>query len=540
VRAAGDPERCNLTREFTMRWSSLFGRGRASRTAGHSTRPFQLEQLETRDAPAALVSPTRMTYRDVDGDVVAVTFTRPVLSANNANFLFGFDTGTVDGQTSVKQQLRKIDLSFLSTASGTGVSVVATRDPVLGGDGYAAVGQIDATGRDLGAVFIDGDLGRIVAGDVATSTSGVKGLSAASLGRYGTSTGAPDLMSAVQGPLGYLRVKGDMLGASVVVKGGADGRIGPVAIGGSVLGGADYQSGRIFSEGDMGAVTIRGDLKGGSASSTGLLWCSGRLPSLVIGGSLVGTSRDFTGEVFCKEAGSITIGRDVVGGSANAIFELINSGYVSANRIARLTIGGSLIAGTDTTSATFRNSGAVRTSRDLGTVLIKGDVIGNPTNPAIISAGGQATPTGTTDIAIGTLRVRGRVEFGLILAGVTSDGTPTNADAQIGSVVVAGDWIASSMAAGAMAGNGGYFGDGNDFRMTGQFVKDDPAVSSRIGALSIAGQVLGTLGGTDHYGIVAETVGSITVGGTVIPVTTGNNNDEFYLGMTGDFAVDEV
>src|SRR5262249_61311103 len=114
------------------------------------------------------------------------------------------------------------------------------------------------------------------------------------------------------------------------------------------------------------------------------------------------------------DGGTIVIGRNVVGGSAAGITDLAESGFVHAKRIASLTIGGSLIAGTDNTTGFFASNGAIQVNDDLGAVLIKGSIIGNATNPAAIFARGSATPTATTDVAIGSLRVLGRVEFGKI------------------------------------------------------------------------------------------------------------------------------
>ena len=67
-----------------------------------------------------------------------------------------------------------------------------------------------------------------------------------------------------------------------------------------------------------------------------------------------------------------------------------------------------------------------------------------------------------------------------------------NADAQIGTVRVGGDWIASSIAAGAAAGDDGLFGNGDahEGKMAGPGVKDEASISSRIGRLSTAaGQI---------------------------------------------------
>ena len=40
------------------------------------------------------------------------------------------------------------------------------------GDGFAAVGLLDATGLDLGQVIVRGDLGKVLAGDATTGTVG--------------------------------------------------------------------------------------------------------------------------------------------------------------------------------------------------------------------------------------------------------------------------------------------------------------------------------------------------------------------------------
>jgi hypothetical protein len=707
-----------------------------------------MEQLETRDAPATLVGANKVTYQDADGDNVAVTFSKPILNAGNVNSVFTFGSGNVNGSNAVKQQLRVVDLVGVAGAAGTAITTSAVRSPVTGGDGFAALGQIDATGIDLGAVTIDGDLGRVLAGDATTATTGLAGLTALSLGRFGTSTGAADLHTVVQGKLGNLTVKSDVKEAWVEAKGGPDGRIGAVSIGGSLLGGtaspsgciassgamgtvritgnveggaggaagqiasfstlagviiggsviggagtssgtiasigpmgtvriighvqggggsdsgvirssstlagvtvggaliggAGSSSGRIASTGAMGTVRITGNVQGGGVSDSGEIVSSSTLAGVTIGGSLLGgagnssgriestgamgTVRitgnvqggggDASGEIFSNSTlagvtiggsllggagnssgivfstgamgtvritgdvqgggvtdsgeifsfstlagmtiggsllggagfdsgriassgamGTVRITGDLVGGSASGAVSLSRSGSIQAQHIAGLTIGGALIAGTDNTSGTFRDNGAIRVADDIGTVLIKGSIIGNATNPAIISARGKAIPTATSDVAIGSLRVLGRVEFATILAGVDVNGVAKNADAQIGPVFVGGDWIASSIAAGALPINA-FFGDADDFKMSGGGVKDVATVSSRIASLTITGQALGTVGGADHFGIVAENVGAVKIGGTPLVLTLGNGNDDFLMGITGDFNVNEI
>jgi hypothetical protein len=238
----------------------------------------------------------------------------------------------------------------------------------------------------------------------------------------------------------------------------------------------------------------------------------------------------------------LSIGRDLVGGGAAGTFNLTDSGAIRARRIGRLTIGGSLIAGTDNTSGQFSRNGAVVVEDDLGSVTVKGSLIGNGSSPVLISARGQRTPTATADMAIGRLAVLGRVEFAQVLAGLDGLGIARNADAQIGPVVVGGDWVASAMAAGGVATNG-FFGDGDDARIGGAGVKDDLAVSSAIVSLTVGGQVMGTpaaVNGADHFGVVAETVGLVKVGGATLPTTAGLGNDDFFIGATADFKVNEL
>jgi hypothetical protein len=314
-------------------------------------------------------------------------------------------------------------------------------------------------------------------------------------------------------------------------------------VGGSVRGGPGGESGSILGDG-LGVVTVRGDLIGGTGIGAGCVFSDADLATATIGGSVRGGSQLETGAIIATgAAGAIAIGGDVVGGSASGTVGLAASGYIEAKRIARLSLNGSLIAGTDLTSGAFAHNGAICVDDDIGTVLIKGSLIGNPTNPALISARGSATPTTTGDVAIGRLTVLGRAEFANILAGVspgTGGSVPADADAQIGVVTVGGDWIASSLVAGAVAGGDGYFGDADDARMAGSGVKDDPLLVSSIARLSVGGQVVGTIAAGDYFGIVAEAIGAVTIHGSALPLVAGPHNDDLSLGPTADFSVHEL
>jgi hypothetical protein len=554
---------------------------------------LRLVPLEDRYAPATLLSPIRLTYQDTDGDTVAVTFSKPVLNADNVNTAFTFDSGgAVNASNAAREQLRKIDLTAVAGAAGTTISTVATRSAATGGDGFAALGMIDAGGIDLGAVTIDGDLGRVLAGDATTATPGLRGLTVHSLGRYGTSTGADDLTTGVQGRLDFLRVKTDVKEAGVHANGGDPGQIGSVTVGGSLLGGTG--TGMIASTGAMGPVKIGGNIQGGTGTGSGWVYSGSTLAGVTVGGSLIGSGTisariasigamgpvkvggniqggagNGSGQIFSGgTVASVTVGGSLIGGAGNSsgsisvvgdlgtvkiagdvqggtggTGDLTLSGSVEAKRIGTLIVGGSLIAGVDTdpSAGVFKGNGAVHAADDIGTATL-GNLIGNSSSPAVLSARGSATPTATSDVAIGKLTIRGRVELAQVLAGFNLSGAAVNADAQIGTVRVGGDWIASTIAAGVVAGNDGYFGnaDANEGKMLGGVVKDVAGVSSRIGSVSIAGQVLGTVGGTDFFGIAAEAVGSVKIGGVAIPLSAGNGNDDAFVGVTGDFKINEV
>ena len=162
----------SLRETLRSTWSSIFGKNVHKRRR-QAIRLAAGDHLESRLLLATLVNTTTLTYQDTDGDNVTVSFSRPILTnATVANSVFTFDTGTVNGSNAGKQQLRSINLASLPAAAGTTITTTAVRSATTGGDGFAALGQINATGRDISTVTIDGDLGRILAGDAVGTTQG--------------------------------------------------------------------------------------------------------------------------------------------------------------------------------------------------------------------------------------------------------------------------------------------------------------------------------------------------------------------------------
>ncbi len=503
-------------------------------------------------------------------------------------------------------ELREIDFSANAAVFfGTDFAVTAKRTSA-GGDGHVNVGYIDATAADDGAslnvgnVRIGGDLGRINAGTASASVAAVKSLTVQSMGEFGTSTqgASASLESSLIGALGKLAVAGNIREASVFVLGAGIGRIGSVTIGGSLIGGGTNQSGFIFSDTAMGPVKIGGNIEGGSGTLSGRIETGGNLATVTFGGSLLGGSGQTSGSISADFMGLVKIGGDLRGGSAT------NSGFISATDIAgvtiggslvggsgsvsgrisvndalgpvkiggniqggsvstatasgfagsiqagsltSLTVGGSIIAGTETGGGSLDNSGAVRVSGPIGAIVVKGSLVGNATQRVLITALGQPTSTATSDVAIKSLTVVGRVESADILAGYNNNSTPSgvNADAQIGAVVV-GDWIASSLVAGAQddatVGFDSFFGDADDVKITDP--NDAPNVVSKIASIRIKGTARGTIGGSDHYGFVAQQIGSFKIGVATFRLVAGAASTlditGYAIGITGDLRLREV
>jgi hypothetical protein len=356
-------------------------------------------------------------FTDVDGDLVTVRVSKGQLA--QADFTFS------DG---IWQAL---DLSDDEAEfSGTNLSIMVKR--AGGGDGFVNLGAIRATGVDLGAVSLRGDLGQIDAGDAVPATPALESLKVTSLGTLPEVTqpqGTIDpIRSDIVGALGKLRVTGDVQGAVNVI-GGTNGWIGSVKIGGDLDGSA-----------------------GGSLA--GLLRAGGNIGAVAVEGSVIGGA-DF-------------------------------SGIVTGGKLGQLKIGGDLL------------------SEDLG-------------KPVVISALGTLNPgSSAAAVAIAGINIQGAVTNAKILAGYTTSLGAANRDSSIGPVKVGGNWRASSLVAGVADTGLPGFGIG-DSLITGD---NTPGLVASIARLTIKGTALGSSDLGDHFGITAERLLRVTIGGTKQVLTT--------------------
>jgi hypothetical protein len=187
-------------------------------------------------------------------------------------------------------------------------------------------------------------------------------------------------------------------------------------------------------------------VRGGARSYSGVIYLSNVGGSVIVKGSVIGGTPDpkwwvcdARGAIRMDNVKAIVIGGDLIGGSVTGSASLDRSGAIQADDVGSISIGGSIFAGRhDSTGLLSETNGGITTD-GLGSLTVKGRIVGNETRRVFISVGGitEATPIP----ALRSITVGGNVEHAVIEAGTTySNGS-------IGAVKVSGDWIASSLAA---------------------------------------------------------------------------------------------
>jgi hypothetical protein len=466
----------------------------------------------------------------IDGNVIVSVKIRGSLVGGAGGDSGEIFAGASIGSVTIGGDVRGGNDSFSGAIrSSTGIGTVKIGHNVQGGSGGSS-GSIQTDGK-LASVSIGGSL-----------IGGSKELSGAIFS---------------DSNMGAVKIGHDVLGGSGENSGliWSESKLAGVSIGGSLIGGSNEASGAILSSKNMGSVKIGHDMLGGSGYVSGSISTNRNLAGVSIGGSLIGgAGNNRTGEIYSTKAmGPVKIGQDIIGGSASSSASFSQNGSIQGQRIASLFVGGSIRAGVDDSSGTLTGSGSVGALDDIGSITVKGSLVGSigaggDLTFAVISAGGQAglSAIAKNDVAIKSIRIGGRVELALILAGYYPALQPKNADAQIGTVIVGGDWIASKLIAGVEAGPNNVFGDSDDQKITniGQLGFKDTAdqngegAVSRIAAVVIKGRALGTAASTDSalFGIEAQHIVSIKVAGVTVPLSAGAGNDLFAnrrpLGVT--------
>lgn len=493
---------------------------------------------------------------DCDFDLAA-KFIKIGGDVENANFDVSFATSFGVGGFFLKSALEidgsigavKIGGDFDASKiwAGDRIASVTIGGSVIGGASTDS-GKISSNGS-MGPIKIGGDL-KGGAGQDSGQININNTLASVTIGGsiIGTSNlGTGKIFS--QDNMGPIKVGVDVIGGSghnsAFIY--TSGSIASINVGGSILGGSGPNAGGFNSATTIGAIKVGGDIKGDSGSGSGQIVASGKITSIHVVGSLLGGSNNYTGRIVSdSDIGKVTIGGDIKGGDIDSAANRVETGFLLGKRIGSLYVGGSIISGTESNGGTLVDSGSVRAGLDIGAITIKGSLHGNATNPVLITAQGQLIPGAKSDVAIKSLSVGGNVDYAEILAGYDISGTPegTNADAQIGAVSVNGDWTASSLIAGAQdngdATHDDFFGNGDDTKIVG--VTDTSERISKIARILIKGEALASVSGSDHFGFVAQHIGSLKVNGSTIALTPGESNDVTGIAIdaTDDLRVREV
>jgi hypothetical protein len=477
----------------------------------HARTPV-IEPLESRIAPAAV-----FTFTDVDGDKVKITASKGTSAELQAAAQFTGTTG----------QLTDLDLTS-GKFNGANISIVVTQKA---GDGKVNVGMIDSTGFNLGSVKVQGDLGEIEAGkDSGKHCVALKSLTAASIGLYGTSTGATVISSGVPksnllGAVGTVKITGDFNSAQFSAYSNLASdpgyKIAAVSIGGSVTKTTNGSS--FFGSGGIGPLVVQGN-----ANDFSVLSSSGTLSGITIkGGAEMGQLDFFT---------TGTIKKVSIAGNVNALF--VGNGAVKS-----LHIGGSVTeldvdcfkgnVGSVTVGGNFGSEANIfcYNGKSIGSVKIGGDCDGSifafAGSIGKVGIGGSLAGDIEAKTKLGSVTVADNVTNSLIKAGFGVNSV-TTAGASMGVIKIGGNFSASTISCGTNPGSDTYYGTGDDLLETG---------SAKIASIIIGGTVSGTDAGTnstDHFGIDATKIGLLEIHGTKQTLPHAPGTLELATATTGD------
>jgi len=463
-------------------------------------------QLEMRLAPATLVSPTLVTYLNEHLQLVDVQVSQPVFDTTTINQVFTFKSGSVNGSNAFPQQLQGLDLTQLTNPSAASGAALAIK--VVSGSPDVEVGFINATGIDLGAVQVQGDLGRIDAGDGVTSP-GLASLAVQSMGQFGTTTQAAggSLESDIQGGLGAVTVVGNAVtvvgninGAFINVSGGSNGTIGPVSVGGSIAGGTGTYSGEISASGSIAGVTVGGSLTGSVGFGSGEIIAGGNLGSVKIGGSVQGSIGNASGSIIADgNIAGVTVVGSLTGGAGSNSGE-IGSDIFTTGDVGAVQIGGNVVG----SGGNF--SGSVFAGGNLASVTVGGSLTGGAGGPsgAIFANGNMGQVQIGKGVEGGAALYAGTILAGGTLAGVTVAGALSGGAGAYSGAIVANLNLGTVTISGVLQGSGG------------EFSGDVGSFGGNLAGVMVGGSLVGGAGG-DSGEIFADSgvVGPVQISGNL-------------------------
>ncbi|MES2598031.1 MAG: DUF4394 domain-containing protein [Verrucomicrobiota bacterium] len=424
-----------------------------------------------------IVNATTATYIDLDGDKVTIQITGAAAGASLGLDDFNFIVGAQGSQLRL--------LNFADDGQEWArANITITAVPVAGrGDSFANIGHINATGVDLGKVSVNGDLGRIDAGQTGNATPGLASLTVQSMGAFSGTQVPTDssTVSNIVGKLGGLTVKSDFMNSQISVT-GADGAITSIFIGGNLDARAATGSAGISSSQAIGTVTINGSIYGGGFADAGGIYTATTMGNVTVGGSVYGGTFDETGYIASAGImGNVLVKGSVVGGTQ------YDTGYIAGYAgMGSVTLKGSLLGGAVVHGPSDDYSGCLYTDGKMGALVIGGNMIGTngDYSGSVYAAGGIKSVLVSGSIRGGSAPFSGEYSGAIV---VRAGG--------MGNVTIGGDLTGSfgiysgtllSLDNGSIANvtiGGSVTGQGN---LPTGIISDN-----QIGAIKIAGEVSG-------------------------------------------------
>jgi hypothetical protein len=163
----------------------------------------------------------------------------------------------------------------------------------------------------------------------------------------------------------------------------------------------------------------------------------------------------------------------------------------------------------------------------IGSIKVLGQLTSDdPNDPAMFAARNK----------IGKLVIDGNVQNALILIGYDKAGNTVNPDASLGTLMVKGSWMASSLAVGVADSTSDGFGR-NDTAITPDTT---PTVVSKIASIVIKGPATGSAAMDDFFGFTAQKIGKLSINKTSISLQKDTPDDLLLDETNEDFRMVEL
>jgi hypothetical protein len=523
-----------------------------------------VELLEDRIAPALLLNPRTVVFRDLDDRLAEIKLSQPLFNAATIESVLTFDAGSVDGNDTSPQQLQEINFSGLPVKTAHPLSISVFVLPAHSSkQAFVDVGFVDAPGIDLGKVDIHGDLGAIVAGTGTSNDTALSRLLVHSMGALGVASQAAGgtLTSSIAGSVKLLAAKSDLNGVDLEIA----GSLRTLQIGGNLVGEAAAQSGSVEVAGSIGSAHVAGAIEGGAGPGSGEIFAES-IRTAKIAGSIVGGAGNSSGALFTNAGlGRLEIDGDVRGGSGT------NSGSIVADGAIRsATLGGSILGGVGTDSGqvtSLDNLHRLRVAHDLaggagsgsGEIVCEGNLL-----RSLVILGAVSGGAGSFSGFIQDGGNAGRIQIHGGMTGAAADSALIEVEGNLSALSIGSSLLGGSGASsgevfvqgnlGSLTIHGGLFGgtavdtgllqiggNAREVRVDGSVVGGGVSASGEIFSGGVAksvhirgdlqgGSVTGTAGATASGYLQAASFGRIVIGSSII---AGENDGTGVLAASG-------